>query len=160
MSITFNINSKSKKKIREWRYLQGGPRYRNWMILVSWVWRSVKRRSHRKVFFSVSGIFSGKVESGVVRRKRQGRFSSSLGSCENMQVRYLMYCKPTKFDQFRWSHFLENRNFIFFFLCELPLILRVGRKLKNGLEIICKRALDIEFEQDCPVGGRHYVRRR
>ena len=39
----------------------GCPRYRNWMRLVSWVRRSVRRRSHRKViFFSSFRDFFGK----------------------------------------------------------------------------------------------------
>ena len=36
----------------------------------------------------------------------------------------------------------------FFFLCELPLILGLGWKLKTRLRDICKRALDIDFERD------------
>ena len=35
------------------------------------------------------------------------------------------------------------------FLCELPLILRVGRKRATD---ICKVTLDIEFERDWRVG--------
>ena len=37
---------------------------------------------------------------------------------------------------------------IFFFVCELLLILRIGRK--NHLDI-CKRTLDIDFERDWSV---------
>ena len=44
-------------------------------------------------------------------------------------VVFRMYYKLTKFDEIRWSHFLENRNFTFF-LCELPLILRVAQNQK------------------------------
>ena len=54
-----------------------------------------------------------------------------------------MYNKPTKFDENRWSHFWEN-EILNFFLCELPLILRVNRKRKrkkekkNKLEIFAR----------------------
>ena len=60
--------------------------------------------------------------------------------------------KPTKFDENRWSHFWENENFNFFFLCELPLILRVDRKRQKPAVDICKGTLDIEFEWDWSVG--------
>ena len=40
---------------------------------------------------------------------------------------------------------------IFFFLCELPLILGVTRKRKEQTEDICKGTADIEFEQDWSV---------
>ena len=43
-------------------------------------------------------------------------------------------------------------QFVSCFLCELPLILRGGRKLKRGAGSNCKRALNIEFEQDSSVG--------
>ena len=39
-----------------------------------------------------------------------------------------------------------------FFLCELPLILRVYRKKKKQAGDICKGILDIECERDWPVG--------
>ena len=85
-------------KKREWRYKQGGPRYRNWIRLVSWVRRSIRRRSRRivKFFFSFRDFFGKSRKCHVIG--------------------FRMYCKPTKFDQFRWSHFWENRNFIYFFL--------------------------------------------
>ena len=41
---------------------------------------------------------------------------------------------------------------IFFFLYELPLILRVDRKRKKRARDICKRTLDIECERDRSVG--------
>ena len=63
-----------------------------------------------------------------------------------------MYYKRTKFKQNRWSHFWENRNLKFFFLCELPLILRVIRKGKEKAQDICKGTPDIEFEQYWSVG--------
>ena len=61
-----------------------------------------------------------------------------------------MYNKPTKFDENRWSH-LENQNLISF-LCELCLILMVGRKGKGLAGDNCMKALNIEFEQDLLVG--------
>ena len=39
-----------------------------------------------------------------------------------------------------------------FFLCELPLILRVDRKLKKRAREICNGTLDIEFERYWSVG--------
>ena len=41
---------------------------------------------------------------------------------------------------------------LIFFLCELPLILRVARKRKKQAEDICKGTPDIEFEQVWSVG--------
>ena len=41
--------------------------------------------------------------------------------------------------------------FHFFFLCELPLILGVDRKLKKRARDICKGTLDIECERDWSV---------
>ena len=38
------------------------------------------------------------------------------------------------------------------FLCELPLILRVGRKWKDRARDNCKRVLNIELEQDWSDG--------
>ena len=46
----------------------------------------------------------------------------------------------------------EKINFLNFFLCELPLILRVHRKRKKKRRDICKGTLDIEFERDWSVG--------
>ena len=63
-----------------------------------------------------------------------------------------MYYKDTKFKQNRWSHFLENRNFNFFFLCEQPLILGVARERKEQAEDFYKGTTDIEFDQDGSVG--------
>ena len=40
----------------------------------------------------------------------------------------------------------------FIFLCEMPLILRVGRKRKKRARDICKGTLDIEFERGWSVG--------
>ena len=57
-----------------------------------------------------------------------------------------MYYKPTKFNQNRFSHFLRKSKFNFF-LCELPLVLGVGGKLKKARDI-CERTLDIDFESD------------
>ena len=44
----------------------------------------------------------------------------------------------------------EEKKLIFF-LCELVVILRVGRKLEKAGDI-CKRTQDIECEQDWSVG--------
>ena len=41
---------------------------------------------------------------------------------------------------------------IIFFLCEIPLILGVGEKLKKMAWDICKRTPDIDFEQDRSIG--------
>ena len=62
-----------------------------------------------------------------------------------------MYYKHTKLKNNRLSHFWENRNLNFFFLCELPLILGVARKRKEQTEDIYKGTPDIEFEQDGSV---------
>ena len=62
-----------------------------------------------------------------------------------------MCYKSTKFDENRWSHFWENEIF-YFFLCELPLILRVAWKRKKQAGDVCKGTLDVEFEQACSVG--------
>ena len=57
----------------------------------------------------------------------------------------------TKFNQNRWSHFWENKNFNFFFSCELPFILVVGGKLKTARDIYM-RTLYIKFERDRSIG--------
>ena len=41
---------------------------------------------------------------------------------------------------------------LYFFLCELLLILRVGRKRKKWARDICKGTLDIELKLDWSVG--------
>ena len=48
--------------------------------------------------------------------------------------------------------FWENVNFNFFFLCDLPLIMKADGKRRKQAEDICKRTLDIECERDSPVG--------
>ena len=48
--------------------------------------------------------------------------------------------------------FLRKYKFLFFFLCELPLILRVDRKRKQRARDICKGTLGNEFERDWSVG--------
>ena len=40
----------------------------------------------------------------------------------------------------------------YFFLCELPLILGVGVKLKKKAGDIYRRTLDVEFERDRSIG--------
>ena len=46
------------------------------------------------------------------------------------------------------------------FLSKLPLILMVGRKRKKRAGDICKRTLNIEFEQDSSVGLGATLRER
>ena len=46
----------------------------------------------------------------------------------------------------------ENIIILIFFLCELPLILRVGRKRKKRARDICKGTIDIECERVWSVG--------
>ena len=62
--LTVSLNETKKTGIV---IFAGGPRYRNWMRLVSWVRRSLGHASdghtEKLIFFSVSGIFSGKAES-------------------------------------------------------------------------------------------------
>ena len=60
-------------------------------------------------------------------------FSGKSRYCHIVGLR--MYYKPPKFNQNRYSHFWENR---FFFLCELPLILGFGGKLKERLEVFAR----------------------
>ena len=60
-----------------------------------------------------------------------------------------MYYEPTKFDENHGRYFWENE---FFILCELPLILRVGGKLKKTARDIYMRTLYIEFERDWSIG--------
>ena len=62
-----------------------------------------------------------------------------------------MWIKSTKFDGNRRSHFWDNEK-LNFFLCELPLILRVARKRKKPARDICKGTIDIEFEWNCSFG--------
>ena len=61
-----------------------------------------------------------------------------------------MYYKHTKFKKKSLAIF-EKIEIIFFFLCELPLILGVPPKRKEKAEDICKETPDIEFEQDWSV---------
>ena len=104
------VNLKLKKK-RELRYLQGALD-----IEIGWDW-SVglgaplgDGHTEKLNFFTVTGIFSGKAESVAL-----------LG--------FECTVNPQNLINFVWSHFWENRNFIFF-SCELPLILTVCRKQK------------------------------
>ena len=50
------------------------------------------------------------------------------------------------------EQFLRKSKFKIFFLCELPLILWVGGKLKKTAGDIYKRTLYIEFERDPSIG--------
>ena len=63
-----------------------------------------------------------------------------------------MYNKSTKFNENRWGHFSKNEN-LNFFLCGLPLILRVDRKPKKWAKDIYRGTLGIECERDRPVGS-------
>ena len=113
----------------------GGPRYRNWTTLVTWVRRSVRQRSHRKVlFFPVSGIFSGKAECVTF-----------LGFECTVNPQNLVKIVRAIFEKMKMK-------ILNFFLCELPLILRVDRKREKRARGICKGTLDIEFERDWSVG--------
>ena len=46
----------------------------------------------------------------------------------------------------------EKMIFWLFFLCELPLILGLGRKIKKTVRDICEGTLDVDFERDWWVG--------
>ena len=81
-----------------------------------------------KIFFSVSGISSGKADSVIL-----------LGfQCTR---------NPQCFIKFVGAIF-EKIKIFKFFLCELRLILRVGRKQKIIAIDICKMSIYIEFERD------------
>ena len=62
-----------------------------------------------------------------------------------------MYNISTKFYEIVGAIF-EKMKILNFFLCELPLILTVGRKRKKRARDICKGTLDIEFERDSSFG--------
>ena len=47
--------------------------------------------------------------------------------------------------------FLRKSKFLIFLLCELPLILGLGEKIKTGRDI-CERTLDMDFQQDRSIG--------
>ena len=57
-----------------------------------------------------------------------------------------MYYKPTKFNENRWSHFLENLNFLFFSQVNNPEFPGKGGSYRKTRDIF-KRTLDIEFER-------------
>ena len=61
-----------------------------------------------------------------------------------------MFYKPTTFDENRQSYYYKI-EILNFFLSELLIILRVGRKGKNCLEIFAS----IGFERDWSVGLGH-----
>ena len=106
------------KKKTGMKIFAGGSRYQNWMRLVSWIRRSVRRRSHRKGFiFSVSGIFSGKAESVAL-----------LGTINTQNLIKIV------------GAIFEKNKIFYFFSREQPLISGVGLwgKLKKRLEIFTR----------------------
>ena len=123
-----------RKRKNELNIFTGDPRYRMWMRLASWFRRYVRRRTeNKKTIFLVSGIFfSGKTES-----IRLLRFECAINPQNLMKIVGAIF---------------EKIKILHFFLCELPLILRVGRKRKKWAKDICKGTLDIECERDWPVG--------
>ena len=82
--------------------------------------------------FLVSGIFPGKADSVI------------------LLVFECTIC-PQNLIKIIGAIFKENKK-LFFFSCELPLILGVGGKLKNAARDIYKRTLDIEFQRDRSIG--------
>ena len=89
------------------------------------------RDRNLKIIFLVSGIFPGKADSVIL-----------LG--------FECTINPQNFNKIFIAIF--ERIEIFFFLCELPLVLGVARKRKEQAEDICKGTPDIEFEQKWSVG--------
>ena len=80
-----------------------------------------------KTIFLVSGIFPGKVDSGIL-----------LGFECTINPQNLIKIVRAIFQKF------EIFNF---FLCELPLILGIARKRKEKAEDICKTTPDVEVGQ-------------
>ena len=80
----------------------------------------------------VTRIFQGKADSAIL-----------LG--------FECTINPQNFMNIVWAIF-EKMKILNFFLCELPLILRVGGKLKKMARDICTRTLYIEFERDRSIG--------
>ena len=83
-----------------------------------------------KTIFLVSGIFPGKVVSVIF-----------LGFECSINPQNFMKIVGAIFDKMKY-----------FFLCELPLILKVDRKRKKNKLQIVARGLDIEFERDWSFG--------
>ena len=69
-------------------------------------------------------------------------------------IGFRMYCEPTKFDQFRWSHFFFEKIEIFnIFLMWTTLNFGGSSKTeKKKADDICMGTPDIELEQDWSVG--------
>ena len=113
MWTTLNFKGWSKTKKTNWRYLQGDPKYRMLTRLISWFMRYVKRRTYRKLktIVLVSGIFSGKPDSVIL-----------LGFECTINPQILIKIVRAIFEKIE----------IFNFLCELPLILRLGKNKKKG----------------------------
>ena len=83
-----------------------------------------------KNIFLVRRIFPGKADSAIF-----SGFERTINSQKLMKIVRAIF---------------EKLNF--FFLCELPFILRVDRKVKTRVRDICERTLDIDFERDRPIG--------
>ena len=120
------MSLESKKGDR--KYLQGDSRYRISTRLVSWFWRYVTWQTKLKTIFLVSRIFSGKADSIIL-----------LGFECTINPQNLIKIVGAIFEKIKIK---------FFFLCELPLILGLGWKLKKGVRDICEGTLDFEFERD------------
>ena len=131
MWTTLNFGGSSKMERTGRRYLQGYSRYRIWTRLVSWFrcyfsWRTAKF----KTIYLVSGIFSGKAKSVIL-----------LGFECTINPQILIKIVRAIFEKID-----------FCFLCELPLILGLGGKLKKRLEIFTWGPYYIEFERDRSIG--------
>ena len=132
MWTTLNFRVRVKTKNIYSRYLREDPRYRFWTRLMSWFRPCVTRRKKNlKDIFPVSGNFPGKAESVIL-----------LGFECSINIQNLIKIVGAIF---------EKIYFFYFFLCELPLILELGGKLKKA-RAICERTLDIDFERDRSIG--------
>ena len=135
LPLIFRVGWKCKIKTG-WRYLQGDPKYRIWTRLISSFSSYVRQRIENKklyFFFSFRNFFSEIADSVILL---------DVDCTINPQI----------FNQNRWSQLWENRNFYFFFLCELPLNLGYGENLKKKtVRDIWKRTLHIEFERDWSI---------
>ena len=102
--------------------------------LISWFRRYVRRRGGQKIktIFLLSGIFPRKADSVIFL----------VFEC-TINPQNLMKIVGTVF---------EKMKILIFFLCELPLMLRVDRKRKKWAKDICRGNLGIECERDRTVG--------
>ena len=165
---------KKRKKKRELRYLQGGPRYRMWTRSVSWVRRSDRRRSHRKIkryiFFSFR-VFPWKAESVTLLGFEWTVNLQNLIDFVGVNLKNIFTVSgifPGKADSFILldfectiklqkclkivgAIFWENLN-IFFFVNYPSFYSKSKIKKKTGNVDICRRALDIECGRGRSVG--------